>query len=157
MLLSAAPADAKPLTIGFSSLSQRQALAKKELRLRVRSRSAGRVRLFVATGHSIVLTRTGTLKLEARRSRGVSLTLTRAGERELTTCVKRRFVANVVPVKGVAKGTGKAVRFWRAMKRDRTQCKKSPSGGGTGGGGPPGPQQHPSGFQTPSDASRCAL
>jgi hypothetical protein len=160
LLLGAGVAEAKPkpFTLGFASLSQRQALAKKALRVRVKSRSAGRVRLFVATGHSIVLTRTGTVTLRARRSRVVRLKLTRAGQRELTTCIKRTFVASVVPVKGVAKGTGKTTRFRRAMRRDRPQCKKGPSGGGGGGGaggGGSGTQQHPIDFQTPSDASRC--
>jgi hypothetical protein len=160
LLLFAAAADAKPraVSVGFVSLSQRQALAKKELRLHVRSRSAGRYRLFVATGHSVVLTRTVTTTLRARKTRTVRLKLTRAGQRELTTCIHRTFVANVVPVKGAAKGTGRPVRVRRRMNRNRPQCTKKPSGGGGGGGGtssPPGTQQHPIDFQTPSDASRC--
>jgi hypothetical protein len=159
LLLSAAQAEAKPVTVSFLSLSQRQALAKHELRVRVRSRAGGPVRVFVATGHAVVLTRTTTVKLKARRSRIVHLKLTSAGQRELTTCVKRRFVATIVPVKSVAKGTGKAARLWRAMRRDRPRCRRRPASGGGGSGGgagaPPGTQQHPIDFQTPSDASRC--
>jgi hypothetical protein len=110
------------------------------------------VRVFVATGHSVVLTRTVTVALKARKTRALRLRLTRAGQRELTTCIRRTFVANVVPVKGVAKGTGKTVRLRRAMRRDRVECAKRPSSGNTS---PPGTQQHPIDFQTPSDASRC--
>jgi hypothetical protein len=164
-LLVPAGAEAKPLKLGFVSLSQRTVLKQGAVRVRVTSRRAGRVRVFVASRRgkvSVVSTRTKTVKLRARHRRTVRLKLTRAGRRELSGCVvKRKLVATAVPVKSLEKGTGKLVTFARPMKRDRNLCRHPPSGGSGGSGGgtggaPNGPgEQRPIDFATPSDASRC--
>jgi hypothetical protein len=170
-LLVPAAAEAKTLRLGFTSVSQRTVLKKGSVGVRVTSRRAGPLRLFVSSRHgkvSVIATRARTVKLRARRARVVRLRLTSAGRRELAGCVaKRRLVVTAVPVKSVEKGTGKPVTFGRALKRDRSLCKHPPSGtgGGPGGGGPGGSsgggtpsgpgEQRPIDFATPSDASRC--
>jgi hypothetical protein len=168
LLAPAGDADAKskPLKLGFASVSQRSVMKKRAVSVRVTSRRAGRVRLFVSARHgktSVIATRSRTVKLRARHRRVVRLKLTRAGRRELGGCKKRRLVITAVPVKSLQKGTGKPLTFSRSMKRDRKLCRKRPGGSGGhggsggnggGGGGAPG-EQRPIAFDTPSDASRC--
>jgi hypothetical protein len=164
LLLASGVADAKPkaLSVGFVNVSQRQTLAHRYLRVRLTTRTAGRFRLF-ASARKVVLTRAKTVSLRTPRTRIVHLQLSRAGRRELTGCSKRTLVVTALPVKGVSRGTGRSVTARRAMKLDRPQCKKPPSGGGNGGNGGGGGgsggggagEQRPIDFQTPSDASRC--
>ncbi|MEA2441823.1 MAG: hypothetical protein QOH76_3247 [Thermoleophilaceae bacterium] len=169
LLLVPASAGAKKkprtLTLGFSSLSQKQALRRHVLRVRVRSRRVARVRLFGSARRGkarVLITKSRTLKLRANRTRYVALRLTRAGSRELGGCTKRYLVLTAIPVLGVQRGTGKPVTLQRLLRRDRAACRHSGgtgggTGGGNGGGGNGGGsgEQRPIDFATPSDASRC--
>jgi hypothetical protein len=166
-----APARKRDLTLRFVSVSQAKALHARALRVKVKSRRGGPVRLFATARHrgsEVTVTRSRTVKLRPRRGRRVKLKLTRAGRVELAGCSKRRLVATAVPVLSVEAGTGRPLSVRRLMKRDRKACQGRGGGGnggangngngnggngGTGGGGPG--EQRPVDFQTPSDASRC--
>ncbi|MEA2459302.1 MAG: hypothetical protein QOC95_2274, partial [Thermoleophilaceae bacterium] len=149
---AAAGANTRSLSVRFVSVSQKQALHRKALRVRVKSRRGGLVRVYASARHrasNVVATRTRTVRLRPRHSRVVKVRLTRAGRRELSGCARRRLVGTVVPVLSVEKGTGRAVSTRKLLKRDRPACRRHGAGGG--GGGSPAPVD----FSTPSDASRC--
>jgi hypothetical protein len=174
LLVPVASADAAKtkktrITLRFVSVSQKRLLKSRTVNVRVRSATAGRMRLYASARHrnsDVVITGARSIKLRARHTRAVKLKLTKAGRREVSGCVKRRLVATAVPVVSVVIGTGRPKSIRKLMQRDRRLCRKHPNAGhgnnGTGGNAngngssPSAPgEQRPIDFATPSDASRC--
>ena len=138
------------VAVSVTTVSQRRILARKRVAIRVKNRRAGRVRVFVSsqrrTGKRrprVVVTRTRTVRLRAGRARTVRLPVIRSGRRELSSCSRRRLIANVVILRGGR--PGRTVRRARRLRVDLPRCRAET---------PVAPAPKPIAYET-ENAGRC--
>ena len=127
----AAEGASSPARLAILTNSQRKILDKNRVKVRVSARQTGALRVF-GTVRGAVATRVKSVKVARGRSRVVSLSLNKAGVREMRGCSKRKLT-----VQGaiVSRGRpGKAARYSRTVRADSKTCRKR-GGGGSGGGG----------------------
>jgi hypothetical protein len=144
----AAEAASSPARLSILTNSQRKILDKKRFKVRVSARQSGTLRVF-GTVRGAVATRVKSVKAVRGRSRVVSVSLSKAGVRELRGCSKRKLtVQGAIVTRGKP---GRAARYSRNVRADSRTCRRR--SGGAPGGPAPG-EQAPVDFQT-QNADRC--
>ena len=151
------------LAVRLLDPSQRTILGRGRVWVRVRARGARLVRVYVvgrSTGRGavpIVITRTATLRVPARRWRSVSLALIRAGRQALAGCSGRLTLqARARLLRGERRISGRLVASRRRALAVRASfCSRTGPGGGSGPGGGGGAAK-PIAYQT-QNADRCDI
>jgi hypothetical protein len=152
--------------------AQAEVIRRHRLRVRVRARRGGRIRLFATVrrrgapaSRTVVATLVRDVRVRPRRARRVKLRVARAGRRAVSGCGRFRVTLHIARAGTPRSGPGKAIRRSRVLKRDRRRCFQGPGPHGgpppndLGGGGPPGTAPgtpgNPIDYTTPIDADRC--
>ena len=118
------------LELSVATTSQRRILAKRRVRISVRTARSGTYRVFASTRRRpgkrhprIVITRARELKLKAGRTRKVRLRLIRAGRRELRTCADRTVIANALRLRGEQRRPGRTRRRAQVLRTNASRCR----------------------------------
>ena len=124
---------AKPATLKLLTVSQRSMLRWNRLRVRVRSRRAGAIRLFArarrtARGAKLRrVTRSRVVRFRRPGRRRVGLVVSRQGRRVLSTCDGARLSLKAgfrPPARAARRRTALRGRG-RALRRDTTRCRRA--------------------------------
>ncbi|MGH2837277.1 MAG: hypothetical protein ACRDJY_02875, partial [Thermoleophilaceae bacterium] len=123
--------EGKRLELSVATASQRKILAKRRVRMRVRSTRAGTFRVFASSRRRpgkrrarVVITRTRQVTLAAGRTRTVRLRLIRSGRRELSGCTRTSLIANALRLRGDGQRPGRIARRAQALRRDSPHCRR---------------------------------
>ena len=134
--VAAAKKRAKPAKLRLLTVSQRAVLRSSRIRVRVRSRRAGVLRVFARARRGVRgaktrrVSRTRRVRFSKPGRRKVSLVVTRRGRRVLGTCDSTRLSlrAGFRPRAGASR-RGRARRRMtargRALRRDTTRCRRA--------------------------------
>jgi hypothetical protein len=151
---AASPSARGALKLAVATNSQQKILAKRRLKVRVRSARAGRYRVFASARKRagkrrarVVITRTREVRLAANRARRVRLKLIRPGRRTLAGCTRMTLIATALRLRGDPMRPGRATRRRRALRTDARRCRRD---------APPAspPAQEPVAYET-QNANRC--